>query len=497
MENNEGVCYMSTTTASAGLPKPFWVIWAIEIWERFGYYGTQALLALYFVKHLGFSESESMYVFGSFFAFVFGFVWVGGQIGDKVLGAKRTIVLGAIILMIAYISLFFASPDTIFYSLGGVIVGNALFKANPSSLVSKLYKKGDPALDGAMTMYYMAINIGSFVALFFAPIIGAVFGFKYAFLMSGIGLVIGLLNFFIFYKVLDSISTEAGRETLRISKLITVVIGAIISVFIIGSILPYTAICYTIVGIVAFYGFARFLKIAFSLHGSDRKRMLVAFILLLQGIIFFVLYNQMPTSLTFLAQNNINGTIFGWAIPAAQYQILNPLFILLMSPFLAWAYKRAPGSHVTKFCFGMTLCALAFLILWLPQFFASDGFISPLWMVATYWFQSTGELLISGLGVAMVAELCPKGISGFVMGVWFITSMVAGPISAWVGSMTAPAKNVTYTAIESIHVYGKVFGTIGLIVAIIAALMWFARPYLVRLIEHKELPSHQAEPVTA
>ena len=167
---------MSTTTASAGLPKPFWVIWAIEIWERFGYYGTQALLALYFVKHLGFSESESMYVFGSFFAFVFGFVWVGGQIGDKVLGAKRTIVLGAIILMIAYISLFFSSPDTIFYSLGGVIVGNALFKANPSSLVSKLYKKGDPALDGAMTMYYMAINIGSFVALFFAPIIGAVFG---------------------------------------------------------------------------------------------------------------------------------------------------------------------------------------------------------------------------------------------------------------------------------------------------------------------------------
>jgi proton-dependent oligopeptide transporter, POT family len=479
------------------LSKPFWVIWAIEIWERFGYYATQALLALFFVKHFGYSESESMYVFGSFFAFVYGFVWVGGQIGDKVLGAKRTIVLGAIILLLSYISLFLSTQETIFYALGGIIVGNALFKANPSSLVSKLYKKGDPALDGAMTMYYMAINIGSFIALFISPIVAQAYGYKYAFLMSATGLFLGLLNFFMFYNVLSSISTEAGRKSLAHMKLAIVVIGSIASIFIIGAILPYTKICYTLVAIVATYAFSKFLGIAFSLKGSERKRMLVAFILIIQGTIFFVLYNQMPTSLTFLAQNNIHATLFGWDIPAAQYQVLNPVFILLMSPILAWGYQKMPGSHVTKFCLGMSLCAGGFLILWLPQFFTTDGYISPLWMVGSYWFQSTGELLISGLGVAMVAELCPKAVSGFVMGVWFITAMVAGPISAWVGSLTTPNESISYTPLESIHIYGTVFGSIGVIITAIALLMWASRPILVKLINHNEITHEEHKNQTA
>lgn len=464
-------------------PKPFWVIWAIEIWERFGYYSTQALLALFFVKHLGYTESESMYVFGSFFAFVYGFVWVGGQIGDKVLGAKRTIIVGALILLISYIQLFFSSQESIFYALGGIIVGNALFKANPSSLVSKLYEKGDPALDGAMTMYYMAINIGSFIALFIAPIIAQSYGYKYAFLMSAIGLFLGLANLFIFYRVLSAISTEAGKKSLGKKNLIIVILSSILAIYIIGTILPYTGICYTIVVMVATYAFSKFLLIALRLPDIQRKRMLVAFVLIIQGIIFFVLYNQMPTSLTFLAQNNIHGSFLGWEIPAAQYQVLNPIFILIMSPVLAWGYNKFTSSHVTKFCLGMSLCALGFLILWLPQYFTSNGFISPLWMVISYWFQSTGELLISGLGVAMVAELCPKAVSGFVMGVWFTTAMIAGPISAWVGSMTTPNEDIIYTPIQSIHVYGSVFGIIGSIVTIISIIMWISRPVLVNLIE--------------
>ena len=466
------------------LPKQFWVIWGIEIWERFGYYTTQALLALFFVKHLGYSEAESMYVFGSFFAFVYGFIWVGGQIGDRILGAKRTIILGAIILLLSYYALFLSTTSTIFYALAGVIVGNALFKANPSSLISKLYKKGDTGLDVAMTMYYMAINIGSFIALFMAPIVGQTYGYKYTFLMSTFGLLLGLINFFLFYNSLSAIGTIAGKKAIGFAKLLLVIIGVIISICIIGYILPYTEICYTIVAIVATYAFVKFLYIAFTLHGQERSRMIVAFILILQGIIFFVLYGQMPTTLTFLAQNNIHASLFGWHIPAAQYQVLNPLFILLMSPILALTYKKIKGSHVSKFCIGMLLCAGGFLILWVPQFFTNTGYISPLWIVATYWFQSTGELLINGLGVAMVAELCPVAISGFVMGVWFITSMVAGPISAWIGSMTAPKTNIHYTTIESIHIYGNVFGSIGLIVAAIAILMILCRPLLISLIEN-------------
>lgn len=179
--------------ASRGLPKPFWVIWGIELWERFGYYATQAILALYFVSHLGFSQELSIYTFGSFSAFVYGFVWVGGYVGDKYLGAKRTVALGAVVLFISYLALAMSTKSTIFYALGGIIVGNALFKANPSSLISKLYEKGDPALDGAMTLYYMAINLGSFVSMLIAPIAAQAYGWEAAFWISAFGLLLGLL----------------------------------------------------------------------------------------------------------------------------------------------------------------------------------------------------------------------------------------------------------------------------------------------------------------
>jgi POT family proton-dependent oligopeptide transporter len=146
----------------------------------------------------------------------------------------------------------------------------------------------------------------------------------------------------------------------------------------------------------------------------------------------------------------------------------------------------------------MTLCGLAFLVLYLPRFSAAEtGLASPWWMVLTYMLQSTGELLVSGLGVAMVAELCPRAMSGFVMGIWFLTSMLAGPLGAFVGNMTSPPSGVTLTTLESLNVYTEVFAQIGIVTLIIAALMWLSRPILNKYIHDKsELTSdHQINEV--
>lgn len=464
------------------LPKQFWVIWGIELWERFGYYATQAILALYFVKQLGFTQEESIFTFGSFAAFVYGFVWVGGFIGDKYIGAKRTITIGAIILFASYIALALSTQGTIFFALGGIIVGNALFKANPSSLISKLYKKGDPALDGAMTLYYMAVNVGSFVSMLIAPIAAQVYGWSAAFWISAVGLFLGLCNYLFFYKVLSSIGTEAGKQPLYVGRILQVLIGSLIATVVFGKLLPHTTICYTIVYVVVTGGFLYFLKTALSLKGTERVRMLIAFLLILEGIVFFVLYNQMPTSLTFFALHNIDNNFMGYTIPAASYQMLNPLVIIIASPVLAILYKKMPGTHITKFCFGMTLCGLAFLVLYFPRFTAENGVASPLWMVLTYTLQSVGELLVSGLGLAMVAELCPAAMSGFVMGIWFLTSMLAGPVAAYVGNMTSPEQGTHLTSVESLHVYTSVFAEIGLATLFIAFLMWLSRPWLIKVI---------------
>lgn len=475
-------------TDSQWLPRAFWVIWGIELWERFGYYATQAILALYFVNHLGFSQELSIYTFGSFSAFVYGFVWVGGYVGDTYLGAKRTVTLGAIVLLISYIALALSTQATIFYALSGIIVGNALFKANPSSLISKLYKKGDPALDGAMTLYYMAINLGSFISMLIAPIAAQAFGWEAAFWISALGLLLGILNYVTFYQVLGSIPVKSRSRATILNRLVIIIIASTVFIIVFGQLLPHTTICYVIVYIVVAGGFLYFLRTALSLKGPDRIRMLIAFLLILEGIVFFVLYNQMPTSLTFFAVHNIDNDVFGWMIPAASYQVLNPLVIIIASPILAVVYKRVPGTHVTKFCFGMTLCSFAFLVLYLPRFSASSsGLASPWWMVLTYTLQSTGELLVSGLGVAMVAELCPRTMSGFVMGIWFLTSMLAGPIGAFVGNMTSPPSNgKVLNTLESLDTYTNVFFQIGIVTLVIAIIMWLSRPTLNKYINYKE-----------
>ena len=155
-----------------------------------------------------------MAICGVFVAFTYGFIWIGGKIGDEILGAKRTMFLGAVILMCSYASLGAASKATVFYSLAGVVVGNALFKANPSSLISKLFAKGDPTLDAAMTMYYMAINIGSLLATAFTPLIAQYLGWAWAFYLCAIGLFAGLVNYIMLRHWLRDIATEAGRVPL-------------------------------------------------------------------------------------------------------------------------------------------------------------------------------------------------------------------------------------------------------------------------------------------
>ncbi len=462
--------------------KAFWVLWAIELWERFGYYGVQAIITLYFVKQLGYSEAQSFYVFGSFSAFVYGFAWIGGWIGDKYLDAKHTLVLGVIILTLAYAGLALSTHETIFYALAGIIVGNSLYKSNSSSLVSKLYTQGNTQqLDGAMTYYYMAVNVGSMLSMSVVPIIAQNMGWASAFWLCAIGLFLGLANYFICRRQLDVITSEMSSFNLK--RWVLVLLGSGITFFLSAKLLGHTQICNAIVYTVVSIAFIYFLKIAFSLKGIDRSRMLVAFILVLQAVLFFVLYNQMPTSLTFFADHNINNHFLGWDIPAAEYQVLNPLIIVFGSPLLAWIYSRYAATHVTKFCIGMTLCAGAFLVLAIPQYTSADGLASPLWMVLSYLLQSFGELLISGLGLAMVAELCPSNMSGFVMGIWFLTSMLAGPLGAWVGAMTTPpADAAPLSTIASMHLYGDVFLKIGLVTGLIALLMWIKRPWLNRLI---------------
>lgn len=204
---------MNTTTPMGMLqqPRPFFMIFFVELWERFGYYGVQGVLAVFFVKQLGFSQEQAFVTFGAFAALVYGLISIGGYVGDHLLGTKRTIVLGALVLAIGYFmtGMSLLKPDLIFIALGTIAVGNGLFKANPASLLSKCYPPKDPRLDGAFTLFYMSINIGSLIALSLAPVIADRFGYSVTYNLCGAGLIIALLVYIACRGMVKDIGSEA------------------------------------------------------------------------------------------------------------------------------------------------------------------------------------------------------------------------------------------------------------------------------------------------
>ncbi len=347
-------------------PRAFYLIFSIELWERFGYYGLQGIMAVYLVKQLGMSEADSITLF-SLSALVYGLVAIGGWLGDKVLGTKRVIMLGAIVLAIGYALVAWSGHDAaiVYMGMATIAVGNGLFKANPSSLLSTCYDKNDPRLDGAFTMYYMSINIGSFFSMLATPWLAARFGWSVAFALSVVGMVITIINFAFCQKWVKQYGSKPDFAPVHMGKLLATIAGVVVLVAIATWLLHNQGIARMVLGVVALGIVVIFAKETIGLKGAPRRKMIVAFLLMVEAIVFFVLYSQMPTSLNFFAIRNVEHSILGLAFEPEQYQALNPFWIMIGSSILAAIYNkmgdRLPMPH--KFAIGMVLCSGAFLVL--------------------------------------------------------------------------------------------------------------------------------------
>ncbi len=476
-------------------PKPFYMIFFIELWERFGYYGLQALLAVYFVRMLGMPESESFVTFGAFSALVYGLVSIGGFLGDKVLGTKRTMLLGAIVLTVGYVLMTIAgeSRNLVYLALGSIAVGNGLFKANPSSLLAKCYGEGDQRLDGAFTMYYMSVNIGSLVSMVAVPYIADAYGWSMGFLTSVVGLVIALGNYVLTRSWVADMGSEPDFRPVPFSTFALVIAGVVAACFASAWILNHLTVAHVLLALVGAAVLAIFMKEILASSGAERRKMIVALILMIQAIAFFVLYMQMPTSLNFFAINNVEPTLLGITVNPLTFQSLNPFWIMVASPVLAYLYNRSGSngkdlSMPTKFALGMMCSAGSFMVLPLAAQFANEqGLVSSNWIVLSYFFQSIGELMISGLGLSMVAQLVPERLHGFIMGAWFLTTSAASVLAGFLAGFTAaPAGDKAVDALQTLPIYSHFFETIGLIAAAVALVMLVTAPWLNRMIEAKD-----------
>lgn len=466
-------------------PPAFYMIFMVEMWERFGFYAMQGVLTLYFIRKLGFDDKDAYFTFGAFTALVYGLVAAGGYLGDSILGTRRTMVFGLVTLAGGYLALSLASEHTVFYALGLVCVGNGLFKANPSNLLAKCYEKNDPRLHGGFTLYYMSVNIASTFALLAGPAIATGMGYFYVYFASFVGLLLGIANYFARRQSVAHLDIPLDRKPVSWRIWMMVVTGVVIITFLSAWLLQHILVARNLAWVAAAVVLVMYAHFMRQEDAASRRKMLVALVLMLEAQVFFVLYQQMPTSLNLFAVNNVVPVLFGISIDPQSFQGLNPLWIILMSPVLAHGYARLyhRGLHFDtpyKFALGMTLCGTSFLLLYFARYFHDEaGFVSSWWLVASYFFQCLGELLVSALGVAMVAELVPAKITGFVMGMWFLSQAVSGFIGASVASLTALPQSLS-PGVDSLNVYTTVFAEIGLVTLAIALLLWGVAPALSR-----------------
>lgn len=457
-----------------GHPRGLSTLFFTEMWERFSYYGLRPLLVLFMSAALadggfGMDRTQASAIVGIYAASVYLASLPGGWIADRLLGLRRAIMTGAVLISCGHISIglssFAHTKVPFFLGLILIVMGTGLLKPNISAIVGDLYPEGGARRDAGFSIFYMGINVGAFFGQIVTGFLGEKYGWHFGFGAAGVGMLIGLATFSLLAKkTLGSLGLEPSRhpdpatqaKQVRTIKLILGVGLAILALVIVlaaTGVLPLNAqaigqnMTYVLVGVAVIY-FA-YIFIAGGLTNAEKKRVGVIFILFLFAAIFWSAFEQAPTSLNLFARDFTDRMIGGFEIPATWFQSVNSFFIFLLAPFFAWLWVRMAKqgrelSSPAKFALGLFFAGLGFVIM----IFAANSVVSsggaikvsPWWLVASYFFQTVGELCLSPVGLSSMTKLSPRRFVGQMMGIWFLASSLGNLIAGLVGGRVDPEK---------------------------------------------------------
>ena len=439
---------MNTTTDFLGHPKGLFVCFATEMWERFSYYGMRALLILYLTKHWEFTDATSYLIYGAYTSLVYIMPVFGGMLADQILGSKKAVTYGAILLVFGHLGMTVESNEQIFYlSLALIVSGVGFLKPNISTMVGALYEEGDPRRDSGFTIFYMGINIGAFTATLLCGYLGEQVGWAYGFGAAGIGMLFGLIIFLWGQKYLEGLAEPPSNKYLQkmngISYESWTYISGIFMVLVTWFLVQNSQLVGQLLG-----GFGAIFIGAWLLYAllrcapDERDRLIVVGILILFSLIFWALFEQAGSSLNILTDRGVNRVIFGWEVPASMFQSLNAGFIFTIAPlfamlWIALAKRNMEPSTPIKFSIGIIFVGLGFLAL-VYGMGSSEGLQTGVfWIILIYLLHTLGELCLSPVGLSSVTKLSPQRIVGFMMGMWFFASAAGNYVAGLIARATA------------------------------------------------------------
>ncbi len=405
-----------------GHPRGLTFLFSTEMWERFSYYGMRSLLILYMVKFvllpdnadsvIGLAELRRFYelifgplgtqpfashIYGLYTALVYLTPLLGGMLADRVLGQRRTVILGASLMAVGHFMMAF--QPLFLFALLVLIFGNGAFKPNITAQIGGLYAHGDPRRDRAYSIFYVGINLGAFLAPLVCGTLGEEVGWHYGFGAAGVGMTIGLLVYLYAYPTLpaderDRVVTSGGERR--------------------------------------------------PLSGAEWRSILALAVLFLPTSLFWATYEQQGNTIPLWADDYTNRhvdlLVWRGEIPVTWFQAFNPFIIFAFTPFVLalWARQAARGtepSTVTKMalgCFGVALANLIMVGAAWQSAGAPDA--SWVWLLAYFVVITIGELYLSPIGLSLVSKVSPGRVVSTIMGLWFATSFVGNFIGGWLGS---------------------------------------------------------------
>ena len=395
-----------------GHPRGLAYLFATEMWERFSYYGMRALLVLYMLKHLFAPQRASEvlglapfqhaleFVFGplapqplasQIYGFYTGLVYLtpilGGLLADRVLGQRRTVIVGAMLMAIGHFMM--ASEQLFLLALGFLILGNGAFKPNISTQVGALYAPGDPRRDRAFSIFYVGINLGAFLAPLICGTLGEELGWHYGFAAAGVGMTLGLV---IYLAATPKLPKDAFEKHATLTAPL----------------------------------------------GRAAWRSIAALILLFAPVsLFWATYEQQGNTIALWADQFTDRHFLGTEIPVTWFQAFNPFMIFAFTPFIVALWRRQgkkEPSTTTKLAIGCLLNGLAYLVMMTAAWTAGGGKASWLWLLAYFIVLTIGELYLSPTSLSLVTKIAPTAVLSMMMGVWLSTSFVGGFLAGYLGT---------------------------------------------------------------
>lgn len=474
-------------------PKQLWYLFIVEMWERFCFYGMRGVLTFFMVDQLLLKDEAANLQYGAIQAFVYAFTFIGGIFADKILGFRKSLFFGGIVMILGNLLIAF-SPQTLFYyGIAFSIIGTGFFKPNISSMVGELYHADDHRRDAGYGMFYAGINIGGLLGGALCIYLGKYYSWSWCFLSAAIVMIFGLVTFLLTKKHLGPIG-DSPLLNLSASKRkfreIAVYSGSLLSIpfiFIMVKNTDFTDYFMCTIGVIAVLYFA------FEVYNLGdnklRKKLLAAFVFIFFYFVFNSIYEQSGGSLSLFAKDNLSHSLLFFNIdPNVVNNSSNSLFVIVFSPILGllwlWlAKKKLEPNTIVKFGIGFLFLGASFYLFYYTRFFANvEGITSLNLFTFAYLVTTIGELCLGPIGMSIITKLSPKRLFGMMMGLWFLASAFGQFAAGKLGAEMAKANTGT-TLVSKLQSYTEGYYQLAIYSLIAGAILILMVPVMKKLMQ--------------